>query len=86
MVKDSGKSILLKLRISEKDIVAQRPRHSPATTRHFQNTKNNVKYHMNIWTPNLEIHQKLMFSSILSHIPQNTNQTLSNETGTSKTT
>jgi len=46
-----------------------------ATTRHFQNTKNNVKYHtfMNIWTPNMEIYQKLTVFPILSHIQQNTN-------------
>jgi len=41
---------------------------------------------MNIWTPKLEIHQKWTFSPILSHIAQNTNQTLPKEIGTSKTT
>jgi len=50
MVNDSKKLILLKLRISEKDTVAQRPITRPTTTRRFQNMGNNVKYHsfMNI--------------------------------------
>jgi len=52
-VNESEKSILLKLRISEKNT------QSPSDCATHQNTRNDVKHHsfMNIWTPNSEIYQ-----------------------------